>query len=147
MAADPTYQTKNYQVQGGSLWVIAGELRFEGGTLTPAGGVQPGPNAALIDNSTGVASGTLAAVTAPAALVDSTGGVAATTFAAITAPAANATTSLTADMTAVKNALAQTVVTANADRAAIAALTNAVASLAAQVNTLLTLLKNVGITT
>lgn len=42
-----------------------------------------------------------------AALTDNTGGTPAATFAAITAPAANATTSLTADMTAVKNALAQ----------------------------------------
>jgi len=40
------------------------------------------------------------------ALTDSTGGTASQTLAAITAPAANATTSLTADMTAVKNGLA-----------------------------------------
>jgi hypothetical protein len=39
-------------------------------------------------------------------VTDSTGGSASTTLAAITAPAANATTSLTDDMTAVKNALA-----------------------------------------
>lgn len=41
-----------------------------------------------------------------AALTDSTGGAVGTTLAAITAPAANATTSLTTDMTNVKNALA-----------------------------------------
>lgn len=40
------------------------------------------------------------------AVTDSTGGSVSTTLAAITAPAADATTSLTADMTAVKNALA-----------------------------------------
>ena len=40
-------------------------------------------------------------------LTDNTGGTASATLAAITAPAANATTSLTADMTAVKNAIAQ----------------------------------------
>ena len=40
------------------------------------------------------------------AVTDSTGGSVSTTLAAITAPAANATTSLTDDMTAVKNALA-----------------------------------------
>ena len=40
------------------------------------------------------------------AVTDSTGGSVSTTLAAITAPAANATTSLTTDMTAVKNALA-----------------------------------------
>lgn len=40
------------------------------------------------------------------ALTDNTGGTASETLAAITAPAANATTSLTADMTAVKNAIA-----------------------------------------
>jgi len=40
------------------------------------------------------------------ALTDSSGGSAATTLAAITAPAANATTSLTDDMTAVRNAIA-----------------------------------------
>jgi hypothetical protein len=39
-------------------------------------------------------------------LTDSTGGSASTTLAVITAPAANDTTSLTDDMTAVKNALA-----------------------------------------
>ena len=39
-------------------------------------------------------------------VTDSTGGSVSTTLAAITAPAADATTSLTADMTAVKNALA-----------------------------------------
>ena len=39
-------------------------------------------------------------------VTDSTGGSVSTTLAAITAPAANATTSLTDDMTAVKNALA-----------------------------------------
>lgn len=40
------------------------------------------------------------------ALTDSTGGTASETIAAIVAPGANATTSLTADMTAVKNGLA-----------------------------------------
>lgn len=50
---------------------------------------------------------THSAITAPSTLTDSTGGVASTTLAAITAPGSNATTSLTADMTAVKNALAQ----------------------------------------
>ncbi len=48
------------------------------------------------------------------ALTNSTGGTPATTFAAIVAPGANATTSLTADMTAVQNALAQTAVSINA---------------------------------
>jgi hypothetical protein len=48
------------------------------------------------------------------ALTNSTGGTPATTFAVIVAPAANATTSLTADMTAVQNALAQTAVSINA---------------------------------
>jgi hypothetical protein len=55
------------------------------------------------------------------AITDSTGGTAANTIAAITAPAANATTSLTADMTAVKDGLA---------------------SVSAKVNTILTLLRN-----
>ena len=49
-----------------------------------------------------------------AAITDSTGGTASTTFAAITAPAANATTSLTADMVAVQNALAQIAVSLGA---------------------------------
>ena len=40
------------------------------------------------------------------ALTDSTGGTASNTLAAITNPAANATTSLTADILAIKNALA-----------------------------------------
>jgi hypothetical protein len=39
-------------------------------------------------------------------LTNNTGGTASTTLATITAPASNATTSLTADMTAVRNALA-----------------------------------------
>lgn len=49
-----------------------------------------------------------------AALTDNTGGSATTTLAAITAPAANATTSLTTDMTAVKNALASQAAQINA---------------------------------
>lgn len=50
------------------------------------------------------------------AITDSTGGTGATTFAAITAPAANATTALTADMTAVKNALSEIATQLNALR-------------------------------
>ena len=55
------------------------------------------------------------ASTAPTdpAITDSTGGTASTTFAAITAPGANATTSLSADMLAVKNALAQVALSLN----------------------------------
>lgn len=49
-----------------------------------------------------------------AAITDNTGGTSSSTFAAITAPAANATTSLTADMTAVKNALASIAARLNA---------------------------------
>lgn len=45
--------------------------------------------------------------TAAVTITDSTGGTPSATFAAITAPGANATTSLTADMTAVKNALSE----------------------------------------
>jgi len=47
-----------------------------------------------------------AAAQTQAVLTNSTGGTASTTLAAIVAPASNAATSLTADMTAVKNALA-----------------------------------------
>jgi hypothetical protein len=61
------------------------------------------------------------ATTSLTAITDSTGGTAANTIAAITAPAANATTSLTDDMTAVKNGLS---------------------SVSAKVNTILTLLRN-----
>ncbi len=42
----------------------------------------------------------------PTKVTDSTGGSASDTVAAITAPGANATTSLSADMAAVKNAIA-----------------------------------------
>ena len=62
-----------------------------------------------------------AVATSLTAITDSTGGTAANTIAAITAPASNATTSLTADMTAVKDGLA---------------------SVSAKVNTILTLLRN-----
>lgn len=44
--------------------------------------------------------------TAITSITDNTGGTASATLAAITAPGANATTSLTTDMTAVKNGLA-----------------------------------------
>lgn len=47
-------------------------------------------------------------------LINNTGGTASNTLAAITAPAANATTSLTADMTAVKNAIASIAAAVNA---------------------------------
>jgi hypothetical protein len=34
MVADPTYQTKNYEAEGGGLWVVAGTLEIaNGGTL------------------------------------------------------------------------------------------------------------------
>ena|SRR5882672_5197440 len=65
---------------------------------------------ALVGTGTWIAGGTPADVARVAAfvgdLVDSTTGVVSDTLAAITAPAANAVTSLTADMTAVKNGLA-----------------------------------------
>ena len=38
MASDPTYGTKNYEAQGGALWVVGGTLDVSGGTLkVPAG--------------------------------------------------------------------------------------------------------------
>jgi hypothetical protein len=61
------------------------------------------------------------ATTSLTAITDSTGGTAANTITAIVAPAANATTSLTADMQACRLGLA---------------------SVAAKVNTILTLLRN-----
>lgn len=62
-----------------------------------------------------------AAATSLTAITDSTGGTAANTIPAIVVPASNATTSLTADMTAVRTGLA---------------------SVTAKVNTILTLLRN-----
>ena len=53
-----------------------------------------------------VAAGTIDPQDAVAELTDSTGGTPGATLAAITAPAANATTSLTNDMTAVRNSIA-----------------------------------------
>lgn len=61
------------------------------------------------------------ATTSLTAITDSTGGTAANTIPAIVVPASNATTSLTADMTAVRTGLA---------------------SVTAKVNTILTLLRN-----
>ncbi|GEM_PF-4922173 len=37
MSADATYQTKNYEKQGGDTWVIGGTLDIEGGKIVNAG--------------------------------------------------------------------------------------------------------------
>ena len=58
-------------------------------------------------------------------ITDSTGGTASATFAAIVNPAANATTSLTADVLAIKNALAEIAVQLNALQGGVASETNA----------------------
>jgi hypothetical protein len=34
---DKTYQTSNYEEQGGATWVIGGELDVDGGKITAAG--------------------------------------------------------------------------------------------------------------
>lgn len=85
---DPTVDVPVYLNQGATELDIAanGALNILAGGKILAAGVQP--------------------ATTPV-ITDSTGGTGSATFAAITAPAANATTSLTADMTAVKNALSE----------------------------------------
>lgn len=88
----------------------------------------------LTDSTGGSASTTLASATNTNAITDSTGGTGSTTFLAITAPAANATTSLTTDMTNVKNDLSQIATELNLQRALNTVLINAIASLAAQTN-------------
>jgi hypothetical protein len=65
VALDPTYQTKNYEQQGGNVWVIGGELRIEGGKITNAG-TQASAIASLTDNSAGTANDTIQAIPDPA---------------------------------------------------------------------------------
>lgn len=93
--------------------------------------------ASLTNSSGGVVSDTLAATTNIVAITDSTGGTGSATFAAIVNPAANAITSLTADVLAIKNALAETATQFNAQRAANITLINDVATLAAKINQVL----------
>jgi hypothetical protein len=97
---DPTVDTQVYIKQGAGELVIgtSGILNILTGGKILAAGVQ---------------------ATNLGTFVDSTGGTPALTFAAITAPGANATTSLTADMTAVKNALSQTAATLQAIQVAL----------------------------
>ena len=79
----------------------------------------------LVDNSGGVASGTIASTTNMAAMTNQTGGSASTTLAAIAdAPTANAIASIAAQLAV--------------QRALNTALINAVASIAARANTLMT---------
>lgn len=118
---------------GAAVW-LAGAATFPGTAIT-----------SLTNNTGGTPATTLAVVTAPGTITDSTGGTPSTAFAAITAPGANATTSLTADMTAVKNALSQIVVSQTADKTAIVSLTNAVAQLTVTLNALLAACKTAGI--
>lgn len=92
------------------------------------------PPTALTDNSGGSATNTISVVTAPAALTNSIGGTPATTLAAVT----NIANAGSADVGPVANGMNQLAVNAIADRAAIVSLTNAVASLTAKVNTLIT---------
>ena len=94
---DGTYQPKVYRDQGGDKVTVksGGVINIETGGAIQANGTQ---------------------ASALSAITDSTGGTPATTFAAITAGGAYAQ----ADMTAVKNALAQVATSLNAIRAALA---------------------------
>jgi len=97
---DTSVDTQVYLKQGGGELVIGptGVLNILAGGQILAAGVQASDIGAI---------------------TDSTGGTGSATFAAITAPAANATTSLTADMTAVKNALSEIATQLNAIRAVL----------------------------
>lgn len=95
----------------------------------------------LTDSSGGAASATIAAGTNLDTLTDSTGGTPGTTFAAITAPGANATTSLSADMAAVKNALASTAAELALQKALNTVLLNGLASAVAKINSLVDTVK------
>lgn len=111
------------------------------GDDTPvAGGLLPGTSSAVTSSAQSADGGikvdqvvplsTVISASDFPAITDSTGGAASATFAAITAPAANATTSLTADMTAVKNALAQIALQLNAFRANFATAVSSVPAIA-----------------
>lgn len=83
--------------------VVGGGRMKDGTTIRDDSGFAKDMNFSLLDVGNSVN------------LTDNTGGTVSTTLAAITAPAANATTSLTADMTAVKNAIASLAAQITAD--------------------------------
>lgn len=124
------------------LYLIKQIITGRNGDDTPSlGTLLPGNNAAGTRDSSQAADGgikvdqvvplpTIVSSSDFPTITDSTGGTASATFAAITAPAANATTSLTADMTAVKNALAQVALQLNAMRANFATSVSSVPAIA-----------------
>ena len=62
--ADATYQTQNYEAQGGASWVIGttGTLDITTGGKSTANGTQASAIAALTDSSGGTPGATIAAV-------------------------------------------------------------------------------------
>jgi hypothetical protein len=93
--ADATYQTPNYEEQGGKVWHIGDTLEIgSGAKIVPDGGSQAADPGAITDNTGGTASGTFAAITAGATYAQ-------------------------ADLVAVKNALAEIAAQLNALRTAL----------------------------
>lgn len=64
MAVDPTYQTANYEKQGGAVLVIGGTLEIATGGKITNNGTQASAIVALTDSSGGTADNTVAAVAA-----------------------------------------------------------------------------------
>lgn len=136
MAADPSYNAANYQVQGGAEWVIGGTLTILGGaTVTGlAAYTMQTAIADLTDNSGGAtADDTIGAVTAPTALTVADGaGTNDGTIGAITADAS------------VIAAVQELAAFCNAQRTATVALRDAVTELATKVNDILASLRSGG---
>lgn len=126
---------------GNFLYMVKQTVTGLNGDDTPiAGGLLPGTSTTTNSSAMAADGGIktdrvvpLPTIVNPAefpVITDSTGGAASATFAAITAPAANATTSLTADMTAVKNALAQIALQLNAINRQVATSVSSVPAIA-----------------